>query len=105
MPRADFAPESEVRGAEFDNIFELLDEVQAKSKEAGQPAVSQDDPRSLRLGWALLDPVTGELDYYWFIRLQNLKRSLRDDPRAETVKSLIMTSEGRVRIALDLFAA
>jgi len=103
MPRIDFAPDSSIKGGEYDDIFELLDEMQVRSKEAGQPAISKDDPQRLRIGWRLDNPATGE-EYYWFIRLTNLKRSWDSNPeRAATVRALLGRTEGRVQLARDLF--
>jgi hypothetical protein len=102
MPRIDFASDSCIKGGEYDDIFELLDEMQVRSKAAGCPAISHDDPQRLRVGWQLINPTTGE-EFYWFIRLPNLKRSWDLNPGRAGVREMLGRAEGRVQIAVDLF--
>lgn len=97
MPMIDFSKDN-IEYVEFNNLSELLDEIRNKSKMAGYPAQSCDDPSSLRIGWFLTNSIEPSKTYY-FIKLLNLKPSIKNSP----YRDMLTTSEGRMQLAKDLF--
>lgn len=90
----------------YQNLFEMLGDVQTFSRETGAPIEIADDPHHLRLGFHanFVDGDT-EVSRTWEIGIVKLKQTMVDYPdRADFVRESFATVEARQQLAARLTA-